>query len=112
MAKATNEHIGQMRERIAIERFTASQNATGEETGSWATLSTVWTAVKYNLTGSDEEQLSEKKTAITSTVFRIRYNTSVIQKDRILYRSEYFDILSITHDPGRVYTTLEAKLRE
>ena len=107
MAKATNEHIGQMRERIAIERFTASQNATGEETGSWATLSTVWTAVSYNEVGSDEKQ-----TAITSTAFRIRYNTAVIQKDRILYRSEYFDILSITHDPGRVYTTLEAKLRE
>ena len=112
MAKATNEHIGQMRERIAIERFTASQNATGEETGSWATLSTVWTEVKYSAVGSDEEQLSEKKTAVTSTVFRIRYNTDVTQKDRILYRSEYFDILSILHDGGRVYTTLEAKLRE
>lgn len=111
MAKA-KEHIGQMRERIVIERFTAGQNATGEETGSWATLSTVWAEVKYNLVGSDEVQLSDKKTAVTSTVFRIRYNTAAIQKDRVLYRSEYFDILSITHDPGRVYTTLEAKLRE
>lgn len=55
MAKATNEHIGQMRERIAIERFTASQNATGEETGSWATLATVWTEVKYSAVGSDED---------------------------------------------------------
>ena len=105
-----DEKVGAMRERITIQVVSETQSSTGYPAQSWGTYATRWASVKNTGGGEDEE--SGQKTATRGTVFTIRYDISVTEKHRILYRSNLYDIKAILHYADRRYTEIETELKK
>ena len=103
--------IGTLDRKIVIERYTATRDAYGGEVVTWAILATVWAGVEYGQKISDEKQDTAKQIATKNIVFNIRYSTAYTEKDRILFESEYYDILNITHLGRKRFTVIEAERR-
>lgn len=109
---ATKEQIGNMRERVEVQNVTESRTTSGYAVETWTTAATVWAEVTYNILPSGEEQMADRKTATQVTNFRIRTRTDVNEKTRLLYRSEYFDIVAIEYTPGREFMILQGEKRK
>ncbi len=103
---------GQLDRRIVIESYTATRDALGGEVQTWATHTTVWAGVIYKELQSDESQMAGSQVAVKKADFRIRYLSTVTEKMRVSFESEYYDILSITHEGRKRFTILETERRK
>lgn len=106
-----NEKIGALRERITIEQVTETQSSSGHPSQSWATLATVWAKVEYKITGTDEDVIAGKKTAVNTTIFTIRKENAINEKMRISYDGSYYDIEAITVTADQFYHEIQAQKR-
>ena len=104
-----NEEIGQMRERIVIQAATPTRGSDGSDIETWATLATVWTAVNYRVSTSNEKEVAGKENAATEIEFRIRKRTDVTEVNRLLFNSRYYDIEAISISVDQQYMTLACK---
>lgn len=102
--------IGQMNQRVILRTVTYTRDATGGSVKSTSGVS-LWAAVEFKKTGSDEKQLAEQKVAVTAVNFTIRNHESrnVSAKDEIVYRGKVYQITVVmeTPDTNREYLTLE-----
>lgn len=103
---------GQLDRRITIESYTATRDVLGGEVQTWATHTTVWAGVMYKELQSDESQMAGSQVASRKVNFRIRYLSTVTEKMRVNFESEYYDILSITHEGRKRFTVLETERRK
>jgi SPP1 family predicted phage head-tail adaptor len=87
---------GQLRQRVTIEQKTATQDANGEETITWATWATVYAAVEP-LRG--EEYLAARtQQASVDTRIRLRYRDGVTTDTmRAVHDSNVYDIEAVLH---------------
>lgn len=93
---------GLLREKIRIERATATQNGFGEPVTTWATHATVRAQVEP-LEGREVFDADHQMTR-TPVVFRIRYSSDVsdvAETDRIVWKSKTHDIESVAELEGR-----------
>lgn len=92
---------GRLRERVAIQTATVTQNTSGEEISSWATATTVWAQI---LPGAVSERFSaaagQRASEITHTV-RIRYRSDITPKKRLLWGMRILEILGQMDPDGR-----------
>lgn len=92
---------GRLRERVAIQASTPSQNTAGELIESWATETTVWANVRP---GSINERFSaaagQRASEITHTV-RIRFRTDITPKKRLLWETRILEILGQMDPDGK-----------
>lgn len=98
--KANNkkEMIGRMDREITIQRVTLTATGYADNTESLATLATVWAAVSYPVTHSGEaidNGLNISAQRIEFTV-RAQFPSAPTVKDRVLYGSNLYDIVSIS----------------
>ena len=107
-----NERIGQMRERITIQVVGETQSATGYPAETWTTYATRWASVSARPTANKEAEESGQKTATQGVMFTLRYDANVTAKHRILYRNNYYDIVSITPDAWRRHMEIETDFRK
>ena len=103
---------GQLDRRIVIESYTATRDALGGEIQTWSTLRTVWAAVMYKEIQSDESQMAASQVVALKVNFRVRYTAGVTEKMRILFESEYYDILSITFEGRKRFALIETERRK
>lgn len=106
------ERIGQLRDRVSLQSVSETQSASGYPTESWSTVATRWAEATFRDVHSGEEEASGQKTAITAANFRLRYDESINQKNRLVYNEQVYDIQIITISQDRSYMTLFCKLRE
>lgn len=106
-----NERIGQMRERVTIQVVGETQSGTGYPAETWTTYATRWASVRANPNRDNETEESGQKTATQIVVFTMRYDANVTAKYRILYRNNYYDIVSITPDAWRRHMDVKTELR-
>ena len=99
---------GQMDRRITIETLTATRGLSGAQKRSWATLATVW-AEEMDYSSGGEFYEANEKTAINKTKFRVRYLSTITETERILYDSNYYDILHIKVIGRKRYMILTAE---
>lgn len=97
-----------MRERVTVQAVTETKSSTGFPAESWATYATRWAGVEYK-SGSEAESAGAK-TAETTAVFTLRYDSSITQKHRISYNGGYWDIRAILYDALRNYMHLSCVL--
>lgn len=90
-------NIGALDRKITIQSKTDSvSSTTGERIPVWATYAQVWATVTYPKNqASDEKNENGKRVATTPVEFTIYYRADLNEKMRILYDSEYFDIMRI-----------------
>lgn len=97
---------GRLRERVAIQAASVTQNTSGEEIPNWATETTAWAQIQQ---GSISERFSasagQRASEITHTV-RMRYRTDITPKKRLLWGTRVFEILGQMDPDGRTATLL------
>ena len=86
------DNPGKLDRRITLQQQSTAKNAYGGTDKTWSTLATVWAAIEYAKTGSDEVVDSGLNLATTRTVFTIRYRDDVGFVERVLYKSEIYDV--------------------
>jgi len=95
---------GSLRERVAIQTNTPSQDAYGQPVESWATTATVWASIEA-VTGLERAMTSQQQQVIAEAVYRItiRWRSSVSVKQRLVWtiRNRTFAIESIQDGTGR-----------
>lgn len=109
---ATTTNIGQFDRRICIEAPSTSRGASGQELLTWSTFAECWASVEYPGTRTDEQVVADQEVSITSVIFRIRYRDGLNQKMRILYNSNYYDILNVLEVGRKDYLRLPARIHE
>lgn len=91
-------NIGALDRLIIIQTLVNTQSATtGEPVESWTDLANVWATVTYPSSNEARNEGVEqsRETTITPVNFTIWFRTDVTEKMRILYDSEYFNIMRI-----------------
>lgn len=91
-------NIGALDRKITIQSYTETASSeSGERTKTWATLAQVWATVTYpkSATERNEGIEQERETTITPVEFTIYYRTDVTTGMRILWDSEYYNIMRV-----------------
>ena len=105
--------IGSMREQITIrQKSGTTRDASGASSPTVTTIGPIYAAVKFKEIGSDEKQLADQRTAITTVHFTIRNNPSrtISTRDDIVYRGMVYDIRSVLDlDERRQYLLIETE---
>ena len=115
MRRNRNEQIGKLDRRISIEAYVQTLSESGAETLTWEELLKVWSGITYtnNTAGHPERQESNRETAVTNIVFRVRYSKDFLDKKlRIVFEEKQYDIISIVEDGRREFLNLSALLHE
>jgi len=106
------DNPGKLDRRITLQQRTFAGNAYSEPIETWTTLATVWAAIEYPITGSDEETADKLNIARRRAIFTIRHLDSVDFVSRILYGSEIYDIERISEFGRKQYLKLTAETRK
>jgi SPP1 family predicted phage head-tail adaptor len=88
-----------MNHRLRIESVTATQDAYGAPTNTWATFATVWGEITP-LSGFERVIAVKTESQVTHRV-RIQYLTGVLPTMRMIYDSRTFNVLSVINSEER-----------
>lgn len=94
------ENAGRLDRRITIQRATTAADDHGTPIETWVDVACCNAAMEYAATGSGEEQYDAVHLATTTVIFTIRWRPGVLQTDRIVYESNYYDITRISESAG------------
>lgn len=103
---------GPLDRRITIERATATTDAFGGETLTWATVATVWGS-REDVTDGERWRAAEVAATIT-TRFRIRWSSdvsSVSPKDRLVCEGRTYQIHHVKEIQRRTGLEITASAR-
>lgn len=104
------ERIGKLRHRVTIQQYTTAQDTFGQEEVTFSTLATVWAAYEYKASGSDERQIADRKTAVSTVMWTLRHRSDVEPKMRIIDEAgNVYDILSVMYDHYKEYMIAECQ---
>lgn len=98
---------GKLRHRITLQKSAKAQSpVTGEIVNSWVDVAKLWADV-VDLSAREFVTAQAGQSEITSRI-TIRYREDVTSKDRILYRSQIYNIQGVLADDksGSEYLTL------
>jgi len=106
-----DELTGTLTERVAIEHFVDSRDASGASAGRWQVATSAWAAiVPDGQGGSDgEARRSARRWRVT-----LRAPTRVGLLSRLIWRGEWLAVLAVETDPrtpDRVTLRCEARVR-
>lgn len=102
--------IGELRHRITVQRYTATQNGLGEQVRTWAPLLATRAAVETVGGDGRLETVPQQDLASVSYRIRIRYRTDAtpLPKDQVVWGAKTLNVESVT-DPtglGREYVLM------
>lgn len=103
----------ELKKRIVIQTNTPTQDAYGGDSNSWSTLATVWAGVEYRQGTEKYEGDGDAKEerGIEKAIFKIRYRTDITAKERISFRSKFWDIRNIRIDNDQ-WLHIDAETRD
>lgn len=102
--------IAELDTEIQLQAFTTSANSYGELAKTWATYATEKAKREYSATTSGENYEGQVNLSVLRIQFTIRWlpQSTVTVKDRVLYASEYYDIVKIEELGRRRYLKITA----
>lgn len=106
------DNPGKMDRRITLQTRTVAANAYNEPIETWTTLATVWAALEYPITGSDEETADKLNISRQRVIFTIRYRDDTGYVERVLYNDEVYDIERIAEIGRNQYLKLTTEKRK
>ena len=101
--------LGELRERVAVQRRTNTRDSIGGLVESWATLSTVWASVAPKSAG--EQYRREQIQASADWTVTVRYDTRFLPTDRISWRGRTFQIVAV-ENPDLVRRFMQLSCKE
>ena len=88
--------IGELKDRVKLQRKVASRNTFGEEVVSWVDVATLWAAVKP-LSGREIMSQGRAEALVTYRVM-LRRRPDLTPEMRVLWGGRTLAIQSATHD--------------
>ena len=85
--------LGPLRQRVNIQARSATVDAFGQESETWATVATVWASVEP-LSGR-ELLAAQQVQGETTHRIRMRYQAGVTTSSRLLFNLRPFDVRSV-----------------
>jgi SPP1 family predicted phage head-tail adaptor len=90
---------GEMRERVTIQTATATHNALGETTLTWADTTTIWASVN-GVSAREALEYGQQSVTVSHRV-RFRYVATLTQNNRFKWRDRILDIVSLLEYDNR-----------
>mgnify|MGYP003380035594 CR=1 FL=1 len=84
---------GALDQRVTLERFTATQDTTGQMIEAWAPLASVWASLEpqagreFIAAGAQQSELTTK--------IRIRHRPGITSSDRVIHDGTTYNIQSV-----------------
>lgn len=103
---------GLLDRRITLQSRTVAANAYNEQIETWTDILDVWAKVEYPATGSDEITQSGLNVAFQRVMFTIRHRNDIGFVERIVYKSETYDIERIEEIGRKQYLKLTTEKRK
>jgi SPP1 family predicted phage head-tail adaptor len=101
-------HVGEIDQRVVIQRLTLTPDGSGGNVKSWTELATVWCHVRPK--SGRESVGSDRVEGSASYLFVIRYRAGLRDSDRIVWKGVSYNIRAIHDRSGRrLYLDLEAE---
>jgi SPP1 family predicted phage head-tail adaptor len=100
---------GRLNRRITIEQPTISLDSHNEPVESWTSFAARWAEVKFRR--GSEYFTASQELAQAEVVFRIRYLAGMTKKMRVLYDSQYYDIMAVAEIGYREVTEIYARVQ-
>lgn len=92
-------HVGELNQRITIQRADVVANNYGEEIRTWVTLGTTWAAMRN--VPQREPFTADQFVSVVTTTFTMRYRTDVTAEMRILLNlGKIYEIDSVADPDG------------
>lgn len=91
--------IGELRERVQIQRVTNTRDSMGAIIETWATLATVWAKVEPKSAG--EQWRREQIQASADWTVTVRYSETYRPSDRIVWRGRTLQIVGVENPDMR-----------
>jgi head-tail adaptor len=104
--------IADLDQRITIQSTTPAANAQSELVDSWSAGTEVWAKVEYPQAGNDEGYTESAETVYRRVTFTVRDEVTVTETDRVVYESEYYDILTVQKLGRKGYKVIVTELRK
>lgn len=105
------KHIGKMDQRVTFQARTRSADGAGGFVTSWSDVPstpTVWAHVRAM--GGNEAMQQDQQQATGRYLFRVRNRTDIAEDDRIVWRSESYNIRRVEREGTRkMYLIIEAE---
>lgn len=86
------DKVGQLNQIINFRIASTTKDAYGQEVQTWTTGSDVWASVDFKKVGSGESLEADRFVPVNQTVFTMRYREDFNEDDRILFKSEEYEI--------------------
>jgi SPP1 family predicted phage head-tail adaptor len=103
--------IGELNQRITIQRATVTVNDYGEEIVTWGTLAVTWAAIRN--VPQREPFAADQFVSVVTTSFTLRYRTDVTAKMRVSCAGKVYEIDSAADPDGaRRFIELQCTLLE
>lgn len=100
--------VGELDQRVAIQRLTLTSDGQGGSIDSWSVLATVWAHARPR--GGKESVQFDRVNGEHSYLFVIRYMADIRQSDRLVWQGECYNIRAINNRSGRrLYLELDAE---
>lgn len=104
-----NYRIGQLDQRVELQRVTLARAGGGGQDETWATYATVWAHVRP-MSGRERQQ-AMRNDAISDYLVVIRYRAGVLEADRIVWRDRTLNIRFLKYQgPRESFLEIEAEL--
>lgn len=100
---------GKRNRRVTIQRKTVASDADGYDTETWATYKSAMAWIQ-TMTGR-EFYSAQKLNAETQALFIVNYVSGITTKDRVLYGTRVFEILSV-NNPNEGNAELQIACKE
>ncbi len=91
--------IGTLREKIELQSKNMSDDGLGGFIVSYSTIANVWASV--NAANGREIEIADSRAAKISHIILMRYRSDLSAGDRIIYRNNILEIISINDLNGR-----------
>lgn len=78
---------------IVIQTFSVAKDSYGQAVKTWSTHATVRASLQYG--GGSESNVIQERTATSDVIWTIRYLSTVTEKMRISYGSDYYWIKQV-----------------
>jgi len=92
-------NIGKLRHRVALQSFSDTADSYGEAIATYTTYATVWGSIEP-LSGKELLNAQQQQAEVTIRI-KIRYLSTVTEKDRVLFGDDVYEITSAINKDKR-----------
>ena len=107
LTKSKSKHIGDFKQRVALERYTTTSDGMGGTTQTWTEVDKIWCNIKP-LSGYKRLEFGKLDSTVTHEVI-MRHREDISDQDRLKYKGKNYTLkFQINEDEENAYLNFGA----